>query len=186
MRSPSARLRLYLDAQQVEATHCYVGRRWQDVIGMYPPPERILDHRRKVSFITPVARPKKTKGAKGGGKAKQSEIVFDEGAGVSTENQKYDPTPITNEVRSNVDAWRNLAESVEKSELKKGDRVYLEGKIRTRQWMDKEGNKRTSVEIVANEMIMLGERRDNSHAHEAPPPVEDDSLSTPNEPDFPF
>jgi len=31
---PSAFLRLYRDAQQVEATHCYVGRRWQDVIGM--------------------------------------------------------------------------------------------------------------------------------------------------------
>ena len=42
---PSASLRLYLDARQVEATHCYVGRRWQDVIGMYPPPEQILDHR---------------------------------------------------------------------------------------------------------------------------------------------
>ncbi len=46
---PSANLRLYLDARQVEATHCYVGRRWQDVIGMYPPPEQILDHRLQVN-----------------------------------------------------------------------------------------------------------------------------------------
>ena len=34
---PSANLRLYNDARQVEATHCYAGRRWQDVIGMFPP-----------------------------------------------------------------------------------------------------------------------------------------------------
>ena len=40
---------LYSDARQVEATHCYAGRRWQDVIGMYPPPEQILDHRLRMN-----------------------------------------------------------------------------------------------------------------------------------------
>jgi len=49
MADPSAHLRLYRDARQVEATHCYAGRRWQDVIGMYPPPERILDHRLRMN-----------------------------------------------------------------------------------------------------------------------------------------
>ena len=42
---PSAHLRLYRDARQAEATHCYVGRRWQDVIGMYPPPAELVGHR---------------------------------------------------------------------------------------------------------------------------------------------
>lgn len=46
---PSAYLRLYRDARQVEATHCYVGRRWQDVIGMYPPPAEVLDHRLRMN-----------------------------------------------------------------------------------------------------------------------------------------
>ncbi|MEO6264215.1 MAG: DUF1249 domain-containing protein [Luteimonas sp.] len=46
---PSAFLRLYSDARQVEATHCYVGRRWQDVIGMYPPPAKVLDHRMRMN-----------------------------------------------------------------------------------------------------------------------------------------
>ena len=46
---PSAFLRLYSDARQVEATHCYVGRRWQDVIGMYPPPAAVLDHRMRMN-----------------------------------------------------------------------------------------------------------------------------------------
>jgi hypothetical protein len=49
LADPSASLRLYRDARQVEATHCYMGRRWQDVIGMYPPPSRILDHRLRMN-----------------------------------------------------------------------------------------------------------------------------------------
>lgn len=46
---PSAYLRLYRDARQVEATHCYVGRRWQDVIGMYPPPAEVVGHRMRMN-----------------------------------------------------------------------------------------------------------------------------------------
>jgi len=46
---PSASLRLYRDARQLEATHCYAGRRWQDVIGMFPPPARLLDHRLRMN-----------------------------------------------------------------------------------------------------------------------------------------
>jgi len=46
---PSAFLRLYRDARQVEATHCYVGRRWQDVLGMFPPPAELLDHRLRMN-----------------------------------------------------------------------------------------------------------------------------------------
>jgi uncharacterized protein YqiB (DUF1249 family) len=46
---PSAHLRLYRDARQLEATHCYVGRRWQDVIGMYPPPVEIIHHRLRMN-----------------------------------------------------------------------------------------------------------------------------------------
>jgi uncharacterized protein YqiB (DUF1249 family) len=46
---PSAWLRLYHDARQLEATHCYVGRRWQDVIGMYPPPAAVVGHRLRMN-----------------------------------------------------------------------------------------------------------------------------------------
>ena len=46
---PSAYLRLYRDARQVEATHCYVGRRWQDAIGMFPPPAEVLGHRMRMN-----------------------------------------------------------------------------------------------------------------------------------------
>lgn len=62
----------------------------------------------------------------------------------------------------NIVMWRALAESVEKSELKKGDRVYLEGKIRTRKWNDKEGNQRFAVEIVADTFTIINRKRDKA------------------------
>ncbi len=43
--------------------------------------------------------------------------------------------------------------------LKKGSQVYIEGRIQTRKWQDKEGNDRYTTEIVANEMQMLGSRQ---------------------------
>ena len=46
---PSAFVRLYRDTRQAEATHCYVGRRWQDVLGMFPPPAQLLDHRLRMN-----------------------------------------------------------------------------------------------------------------------------------------
>lgn len=46
--------------------------------------------------------------------------------------------------------------------LSKGKQVYIEGRIQTREWEDKDGNKRTTTEIVANNMVMLGSRGDAS------------------------
>ena len=46
---PSAYLRHYHDANQLEATHCYVGRRWQDVLGMYPLPKELISHRLRMN-----------------------------------------------------------------------------------------------------------------------------------------
>jgi single-strand DNA-binding protein len=59
----------------------------------------------------------------------------------------------------NIVAWGNLAE-ICKQYLNKGQQVYVEGRLQSRTWDDAEGNKHTSVEIVANEMIMLSERRE--------------------------
>jgi len=59
----------------------------------------------------------------------------------------------------NIVLWRGLAEVAE-SYLKKGNSVFIEGKIRTRDWTDKDGNKRYTTEIVADNMVMLGSRRD--------------------------
>jgi single-strand DNA-binding protein len=55
----------------------------------------------------------------------------------------------------NIAAWRGLAEVAEKY-LRKGHQVYIEGRIRTRQYQDKDNQTRYITEIVADEMTMLG------------------------------
>jgi len=65
----------------------------------------------------------------------------------------------------NIVLWRGLAEVAE-SYLKKGNSVFIEGKIRTRDWTDKDGNKRYTTEIIADNMVMLGGRRDQHEGGE--------------------
>lgn len=67
------------------------------------PTSRIIESRRRSDLITPVPKPKKRRAGRG-----QSQMVFDEGAGLSSASQEYNPTPIINEVRGFVEAWRNL------------------------------------------------------------------------------
>ena len=67
------------------------------------PTQKIVETRRRVSFITPIPKPKKRKRS-----AEQQQMVFDEGKGLSSGAQQYDPTPIINELRQQVDAWREL------------------------------------------------------------------------------
>jgi single-strand DNA-binding protein len=75
--------------------------------------------------------------------------------------------------------WRGLAEIAEKY-LKKGNQVYIEGKLRTRSWQDNDGNTRYTTEIVGDNMTMLG-RRDDSDSFQKP--AVNDVESTPKQPD---
>lgn len=59
----------------------------------------------------------------------------------------------------NIVFWRSLAESAEKL-LKKGTQIYLEGKLQTRQWVDKEGHKRNITEVIGETFVVL-QRRDH-------------------------
>jgi type III restriction enzyme len=67
------------------------------------PTQRIVDARRRAEFITPIPKPKKQKR-----KLTQETLVFDEGKGLSTAKQQYDPTSIINDLRYQVDQWRKL------------------------------------------------------------------------------
>lgn len=60
----------------------------------------------------------------------------------------------------NILAWKGLAEIVGKY-VKKGNQVYIEGKLRTRNWEDKDGNKRQTTEIVAETITLLGIKKDS-------------------------
>ena len=60
----------------------------------------------------------------------------------------------------NIVLWRGLAEVAEKY-VTKGRQLYIEGRIRTRSYDDKDGNKRYVTEIYGDQMTMLGNRGDN-------------------------
>jgi single-strand DNA-binding protein len=72
----------------------------------------------------------------------------------------------------NIVLWRGLAEIAEKY-LRKGNQVYIEGKIKTRSWDDKDGVKRYTTEILGDNLTMLGSRRDSDE--DAPSPMENDA-----------
>jgi single-strand DNA-binding protein len=82
-------------------------------------------------------------------------------------------------------AWGKLAEICDQY-LSKGRMVYVEGRIQTREWEDRDGNRRWTTEIVCNQMQMLGpasgERSESSEAGEEPPPF--DTLESDD--DIPF
>ncbi len=66
-----------------------------------------------------------------------------------------------------VVVWGNLAE-ICKQHLSKGSQVYIEGRLQTRRWEDTEGKKHAAVEIVAGEMIQLGEKKEQPGAQNYP------------------
>jgi single-strand DNA-binding protein len=61
----------------------------------------------------------------------------------------------------NIVVWRGLAEVAEKY-LKKGATIYIEGKLRTRSWDDKEGHKRYTTEVVGDTFTILSKRENNN------------------------
>ena len=61
----------------------------------------------------------------------------------------------------NIVVWRGLAEIAEKY-LKKGMTIYIEGKLRTRSWDDKEGHKRYSTEVVGDTFTILSKKENQS------------------------
>ena len=83
----------------------------------------------------------------------------------------------------NIVCWRKLAEIAEKY-LRKGGALYVEGKIKTRNYMDKENQKRYFTEIVADSFTMLDRKPESSNGSavaETPEPVADEPVD-----DLPF
>lgn len=69
----------------------------------------------------------------------------------------------------NIVTWRNTAKYVE-NRVKKGMQIFVEGKLTTRSWDDKEGNKRYTTEVVANSLRLLGKREENGNLTTSPTP----------------
>ena len=91
----------FFDRPILNSPYEYPIRHWElDETGQ--PTQKIIESRRGAKFVTPIPKPKKRKAAT------QKGFVFDEGKGLSTAEQQYDPTSIINEVRGSIDAWRAL------------------------------------------------------------------------------
>ncbi len=83
----------------------------------------------------------------------------------------------------NIVLWRGLAEIAEKY-LNKGNQIYVEGKLRTRSWDDKDGNKRYITEVMTDNLTMLGGgKREPNQTSEpksddtpVPEPTQEDDL----------
>ena len=85
----------------------------------------------------------------------------------------------------NIVLWRGLAEVAEKL-LKKGMQVYIEGRIKTRNWEDKDGTKKRTTEIVGDSMTILGGRRHgNDQSNDSVPSAPNEVESNPPT-DLPF
>jgi single-strand DNA-binding protein len=82
-------------------------------------------------------------------------------------------------------AWRRLAEICGEY-LRKGSQVYIEGKIQTRQWEDRDGNKRYTTEIVAQNMQMLSSANKSARAEPHDPGFPTEEPITIPEDDIPF
>ena len=75
----------------------YPMRHWElDADGQ--PTQQIIESRRGADFISPIPKPRRRRKA-----VPQTEMVFDEGKGLSDEDQQYDPTAMINQLRQNVD-----------------------------------------------------------------------------------
>ena len=70
----------------------------------------------------------------------------------------------------NIVAWRKLAD-LSKRYLSKGRQVYVEGRLQTREWDDRDGNKRRTTEIVASQMVLIGSRPEGADSSGASAPA---------------
>ncbi len=75
----------------------------------------------------------------------------------------------------NVVAWGSLAE-ICNQHLRRGQQAYVEGRLQTRRWDDPEGKKHFATELVAKEIIMLGERKEMPSAAFVAGPGEDEGY----------
>ena len=93
---------LFFEKPILNSPYEYPNRYWElDPQGQ--PTQKIIEKRRRAEYITPIPKPKKRKDT-----TIQQDIVFDEGKGLSSQKQQYDPTPVINNLRTHVDKWRAL------------------------------------------------------------------------------
>lgn len=107
MADPLTELNPFFTEPILNSPYLYPDRHWElDAAGQ--PTQRIKNSRRIASFQTPIPKPKKRRGRRNTSGQTQAELVFADDQGISTVKQQYDPHPIINELRHEVDKWRQI------------------------------------------------------------------------------
>jgi single-strand DNA-binding protein len=91
---------------------------------------------------------------------------------LATNERYYNPDTTESDIRvewHRIVTWGKLAEFCEKY-LNQGKQIYLEGKLRTRTWQDRDGNKRSTTEIEAQNIVLLGKKDDFAEKPETQEP----------------
>ena len=106
---------------------------------------------------------------------------------MATNERYFNPSTNESDIRTEwhrIVTWGKLAEFCEKY-LNPGKQIYLEGKLRTRSWQDREGNKKYTTEIEAQNITLLGKRDEQieDQAYEEPKPPSDLPEETAEAPD---
>ena len=105
---------------------------------------------------------------------------------IATNERFFNPTTNESRIRTEwhrVIAWGKLGEFCEKY-LIQGKQVYIEGKMRTRNWQDRDGNKRSTTEVEAQNIILLGRREEIPELEPFPAEGPSPEASTDEEPEF--
>jgi single-strand DNA-binding protein len=105
---------------------------------------------------------------------------------IATNERLFNPTTNESKIRTEwhrVIAWGKLGEFCEKF-LTQGKQVYIEGKLRTRSWQDRDGNKRSTTEIEAQSIILLGKREEIAEVEPFPAEGHSPEASVDEEPGF--
>jgi single-strand DNA-binding protein len=105
---------------------------------------------------------------------------------IATNEQIFNPSTNEKKIRAEwhrVIAWGKLGEFCEKY-LTQGKQVYIEGKLRTRSWQDRDGNKRSTTEIEAQSIILLGKREEIAEVEPFPAESSSADLTVDEEPGF--
>lgn len=109
----------------------------------------------KVILIGNVGMDPEVRTVEGGAKVARvrlatTERLYDRQSGETKEHTEW----------HTITLWRGLADVVDRY-VRKGSQIYVEGRLRTREWMDKDNNKHYTTEILADTMNLLGRRSDN-------------------------
>jgi single-strand DNA-binding protein len=105
---------------------------------------------------------------------------------IATNERLFNPSTNESKIRAEwhrVIAWGKLGEFCEKY-LTQGKQVYIEGKLRTRSWQDRDGNKRSTTEIEAQNIILLGKREETPEVESFPAESSSSDVSADEEPGF--